>query len=417
MRGRWASRKQVRIVLALLLVAVGLQVAAQPAMAGGVDTDDGRFAAGVYNLTPYTWTLVKSEAPQSCDAYVIVGGCWQQLPAATLAPGASTNYILAQNYQQVYSSLYSYVYGYNGWFTYRVDVAGAPAEYITIAVSQAYRSGVYGNDVPALRQFITTTAPPDDYNPGSNPDPYPAPATPDPQLTYQVGVPQEFDLTYTLIGNHTVDAKTSAGAALAKLLDGLCSASTGTGCSFAQEGQIAWSSGDPGSPYLATNCAPPNGLPSSYTVSYEVAQSQAFTVGGGISATAQFQLGEVFANSVTVSVEAEHEWRQTSTFTRTSTITIPAGDIGLLFVAPTVAVATGTLTLTSPNSTFTVTNFSETRSGVTRDALTPAYNVLTYARPMTPTELSVHCPAPPTAQPGRAADRSALPGNQATRGI
>ena len=52
---------------------------------------------------------------------------------------------------------------------------------------------------------------------------------------------------------------------------------------------------------------------------------------------------------------------------------------------------TGTLVVSDGSSTFTATNFSETRSGVTTNALTPAYDVITKVRPMTAGELRVHC--------------------------
>ena len=48
-----------RVVLSLLVAGAGSALFASPAAAGGVDCDTGILTAAVYNVTPYTWTLVQ----------------------------------------------------------------------------------------------------------------------------------------------------------------------------------------------------------------------------------------------------------------------------------------------------------------------------------------------------------------------
>ena len=52
----------------------------------------------------------------------------------------------------------------------------------------------------------------------------------------------------------------------------------------------------------------------------------------------------------------------------------------------------GTLQVTTGPATFTITNFSETRSGVTRDNLTPAYDDIVLVNPMSAADLAQFCP-------------------------
>jgi hypothetical protein len=60
-------------------------------------------------------------------------------------------------------------------------------------------------------------------------------------------------------------------------------------------------------------------------------------------------------------------------------------------VIPTVGKIVGTLVVTNGSATFTATNFTQLHEGVTRDNLSPAYDVVTKVRPMTPAELTSHC--------------------------
>jgi hypothetical protein len=104
---------------------------------------------------------------------------------------------------------------------------------------------------------------------------------------------------------------------------------------------------------------------------------------------------------VSVSIDGQHQWTDVQTFTRSSTADVPPHDIASVFVVPVVGKVPGTLVVSNSTATYTITNFGEQRSGVStstlagvdppQDTLTPAFNVLTKVRPMTPAELSNHC--------------------------
>jgi hypothetical protein len=126
-------------------------------------------------------------------------------------------------------------YGYDAFMTYRVDILGGPAEYVTVALSQAQCFGEYGDCRPALRQFITTQPPPANYDPATNVEAPPAPLVVNPQFTFQVFHPQDWDLTYTPIGAWTVDASTDLGASFVNLLNSYCGGDKDA-CSFEQKG-------------------------------------------------------------------------------------------------------------------------------------------------------------------------------------
>jgi hypothetical protein len=416
MRGA-RRRLQVATVVAMLCM-LGTAVLASPAMAGGVDTDTGDFAAGVYNVTPYPMTLVAAATPETgaCSS-----SCWLQRPASTIAPGEAMVYRLAPNFIGGGGITFSDEFGYDGWMTYRVDVLGGPPEYVTISLSQRFSNGVFGNNIPALRQFITSAPPAASYDPGPNPDALPAPLTTSPQLTYQPFAPQPFDLTYTLTGNHTVDASSNLGQALADVLNAICNGDKSNTCSFAQTGPLTWGIGTPVNTGIGFNCTsktptggssgrraasssgvgdepkpppqPPENDPNYFLIDYEDSQSASLTVGGSVSVGTKFNLFDSISGSISVKLEAEHEWQQVQSYTRETKVYIPDNSAAHVWVAPVVGKVTGTLTLTTGPATFTITNFSETRDGVAKDDLTPAFDVITNTRPMTPTEKSKLCPS------------------------
>ena len=65
---------------------------------------------------------------------------------------------------------------------------------------------------------------------------------------------------------------------------------------------------------------------------------------------------------------------------------------GTIWTAPVIGTVKGTLVVTTGPATFTVTNFCETRSGVTRDNLTPAYDDIMLVQPMSAADLAQFCP-------------------------
>jgi hypothetical protein len=90
-------------------------------------------------------------------------------------------------------------------------------------------------------------------------------------------------------------------------------------------------------------------------------------------------------------VEASHQWTETQAISRQTTLDIPPDSIAFLWVTPVVGKVTGTLVVSNGSSTFTADNFSETHSGVTKDALTPAFDTITRVRAMTAAEHQSYC--------------------------
>ncbi len=397
--GRAVKRLMLIVCVAGLWAGAGSAVFASSAMAGGPIESTGIYAAGIYDLTPYPWTLVESSTPELGRCANTGTTCWDKAPAQTIAPGAAMIYQVKPNFASGDGRVLA-EYGYDAWMTYRVDILGGPPEYVTVAISQLACFGFDGDCIPALRQFITSTPPPKSYDPGPNPEAAPAPLIAKPQLTFASG-PTPWDLTYAPTGEWTIDASTADGASFARLLNQYCGTNTAA-CTFAQHGPITYGIGDPGRPYAATNCTggaaaksagstTTQDEPNYFTVEYEASQAASLTVGGGVTASTELKLLGVVGNEVSVSVEAEHEWEEIKSITRETKIFIPSNDIGFVWVIPVVGKVTGTLTVSAGAATFKVTNFSESRSGVSQDPLTPAYNVITKVRPMTAAERKDHC--------------------------
>jgi hypothetical protein len=82
---------------------------------------------------------------------------------------------------------------------------------------------------------------------------------------------------------------------------------------------------------------------------------------------------------------------------------IPSNNIASIWVAPVVGKVRGTLAVSNGSATFTATNFSEARSGVAKDPLTPAFNVITQIRPMTASEYKANCVNPSSGNLGNGA--------------
>jgi hypothetical protein len=122
-----------RVVLVLAVAAVcsgvGSALFASPALAGGVNTENGYLSGALYNVTPYTLREVAEGSPVSCivPGYQNIPNCWQlQHPAAVIAPGASTGFTLASNLLQepVLGNGYRTEIGYDAWITYRSTYSG-----------------------------------------------------------------------------------------------------------------------------------------------------------------------------------------------------------------------------------------------------------------------------------------------------
>jgi hypothetical protein len=395
--------RAVRRLVMLLGVTIfcaggGSALLAAPALAGDVNTDTGVLEAALYNVTPYPMTLVAAQTPGTTSQNPDGGDFWNTLPAGTIPVGGSMLYRVNAN-QDVSPGLCigDYLFGYDAYMTYRVDVLGGAPEYLTLAISGAkshspttcFGTFPQGDHDPQFNVYITSAPPPAGYDPAVSPPP--AAATANPQVTYAHNQPTLYDQSFQITGDYTVDASSNLGAPFVNVLNALCGGAANTACSFTQHGPLTWGIGDPGSPFVATNCSAAGAPTTQYTVQYTDAQSASLTVGGGVSVSAQFNLFDVVGNSVSVSVEASHQWTETTSITRSTTVDIPPNDIAFLWVTPVVGKVTGTLVVSNGSSTFTANNFSETRSGVTKDALTPAFDAITKARPMSSGERQSFC--------------------------
>ena len=386
-----------------LCASGGSALLATPAVAGDVNTNTGVLEAALYNVTPYPMTLVASRTPGTTSQNPNGGDFWNTPPAGTIPVGGSMLYRVNANQNETGGiCIGDYLLGYDAYMTYQVDVLGGSPEYLTVAISGAQShspTGCFGtfpvgNNEPAFNVYITSAPPPANYDPAASPGTPPAAATASPQITYAHNVPTLFDQTFQIVGNYTVDASSNLGAPFVNVLNALCSGATSTTCSFTQEGPLTWGIGDPGSPFVATNCGAAGGPTNQFTVGYTDQESASLTVGGGVSASAQFTLLDVVSNSVSVSVEASHQWTETQGISRQTTLDIPPNSIAFLWVTPVVGKVTGTLVVSNGSSTFTADNFSETHSGVTKDALTPAFDTITKVRAMTAAEDQSYCAHP-----------------------
>ena len=397
-----ARRMVLVLAAAVLWGGVGSGLLTSTAAAGGVD-DQGRLAAAVYNFTPYTWTLVSAQQGAPCPYNDPTGQnrCWAQLPPQTVAPGASPIYQLDPNDSE--SALFGLKFGYDAYFTYRVDVLGGAPEYVTIGISQCQCSGTYGNSIASVQEWNTVAPPPAGYQAASLAAPGPQTATP--QLGAQPG-PQLFDVTMSVAGNFTVDASKDLGSPFVAILNSACGGADNTSCSFTQTGPVTYGPGALGDEQPGQNCdlgpsppageLPPNSDPNYKVIEQSVTQSASLSVGAGVTVSAEFSLFGTISSEASVSVEAEHEWEEVQTFTRDTKVYIPSNSWGFAWWAPTVGRVTGTVVAKIGSATFTATNFTEVRSGVTgvTDPLkqpTPAFNVVTKTRPMTAAELAKFC--------------------------
>ncbi len=391
---RVARRLVTVLAAAVLWAAAGSALLTSPAFAGNVDSN-GFLNAAVYNSTPYTMTLVTAQTIATADGGCATG-CWYTQPAQTLAPGAGSLFQLGHNTSQSY--LFSNFYGYDGYFTYRVDVVGGAPEYITVGISQAQSNGIYGNNVPAVDVWNTVAPPPAGYDPASRQAP--GTQTANPQLTYAHETPTHFDQTISLAGgNYSIDASTPQGQPFVELLNGACASGASASCAFTQSSLTY----GPGQLTLARQfqeCVGGGGGSGNNagydTVTYAGSQSASLSVGGGLSSSVEGTIFGVVTLGASISVDAEKQWEDTVTVSRTAEAYMPANTIGFIWVAPTVGTITGTFVATIGGATFTAKNFSEVRSGVPGPsdplhAPTPAFNAVVKVRPMTASEKTQWC--------------------------
>lgn len=393
--GRGRMRRSVLILAtAAASWCAGSTVLTSSASAGGIDANSGVLTAAVYNVTPYTMTLVQSGARDSVGGVVSL----QTIPAATVAPGGASLFALYANYNIRCGP--GYQYGYDGYFTYRVDPLGAPSEYLTVAITQLAVSfdgtgcGLSGR-YPEVDVYVTSAPPPAGWNPADHPGTPPAAGPSTPQTTYTHNTPTLFDQSFSIAGNWTVDAQSPLGRAFDDMLNAFCSG-TSPNCSFTQTAPITWGSGTPKPSGQSINCAAPRAGadPVEFELDYAGSQEATLSVGAGVSASTEADILGLVGVKASVDVEAQKEWSKINTFTRKAYVELLPQQTGRIWTAPAVAVVKGDLVFRTGTASFTVTNFYQTRSGVTKDDMTPAYNSITQIRSATAAELAKFCRAP-----------------------
>jgi hypothetical protein len=357
----------------------------------------------IVNLTPYTWTFVTKGASNTSPN----NNYWNTNFPATLKPGDGFTYSIRPQ------ANYATTRKYNGFFTYKVDTV-SHTEYLTVDLEGAHCTGIcFDRDGPPLvPAAYNATRPPDTHNGYSDTDF--GPATPNPEIGWSTSGStyvfppnhnSDFDFTFEAHGNYTLDASQSPPQ-IPALINALCANVSGTTCSFTQVGDIRWSIGDPVAqtgtikscdsvpPSLSTGRAvtnPPADLPDWHEVSVEAKRTKSVSVGGSLTASAEASLFGVIDTEVSAKIGVEHEWSESTTFEKTTRVYVPRNWVAGIWVAPVIGKVTGTLVVATKNATYTITNFTQTASGVSRDLTTPAFNIMTNSRQMTPQEWQAVC--------------------------
>jgi hypothetical protein len=359
------------------------------------DDAEGRIA----NLTPYTWTLAETGRNGSNVEN------WDKASIpATVKPGESFVYRL-----HPYGK-YATTRQYSGFFTYRADTLNH-AEYLTLDLEGTHCTGIcFARDGPGLvpKAFNATAAPRHNnvfqYDFG--------PSTPNPEIGWTSSgsanvfpnLDSDFDFTFQTRGTYTLDAA-KAPPQLSALINAMCAGGAGTKCSFTPIGSIHWGIGDLDKQTSVKSCGaeppepsgsrqlgrPPAEDPDWHEVSVEAKRKRSVSIGGSLTGSAEVHLFGVIDSEVSAKIGIEHEWSDTKTFEKTTRIFVPQDWIAGVWVAPVVGKISGTLVVSTSLATYTITNFEEVATGVSRDLLTPAFNIITSSRQMTVQEYHSLC--------------------------
>lgn len=391
----------------LALTAAGAPVAAKArahrpsgaiAPSARIADFQGADAVGIFrNLTPYPMTFVQSDLDAHWDA---------DFPKA-LRPGEQFIYRLAPLNHYATTDLY------NGVFTYKADAIHGP-EYLSLRLYGAHCTGICKDERPLGVSVYTGTRTPV-YDRYRGWDFGPPPANPEIAWTSSgraevfprfLAPPYtaDFDYTFQTKGTYTLDAS-KAPPQLAELLNSLCAGASGTTCSFTKTGDIHWGTGalDMQTSVKSCGAKPPTGAvkrisgtppadsPDWHEVTVEAKRERSVSFGGSLTGSTELNLFGVIDSEVSLTVGTEHEWSDTRTFEKTTRIYVPQNWVAGVWVAPVVGKVTGTVVVSTAVASYTITNFEETASGVSKDLTTPAFNIITYSRPMTAEEYQRLC--------------------------
>ena len=135
-----------RVVLVLLVAGAGSALWASAASAGGDRLGTGYYEAGVYNVTPYPVDAGGGE--HASGGGRCGGSCWNPAPANTI-PARRRNALGAE--PELHRGRWDHL-ECQLWVRRLDDLQGGRSrgstEYVTVALSQSYTNGVYGNNIP-----------------------------------------------------------------------------------------------------------------------------------------------------------------------------------------------------------------------------------------------------------------------------
>ncbi len=410
-------------LLAVVCLGVCLGTASSAgAQPGGLYGGDYR--GYITNLTPYTLHFDRAWGSGPSGATNLPEDPDHPIPQE-IQPGESFNWVIYYNYDSQGTFTY-FTFG----LQYHADTTSGP-EVLTFTVNgcpkQEYGArcdfrGYYyrGPDNHDLQISYTVTpasgGKAEIFPVRDSGGEYPPPYAPD--VKWEVG------------GNFSLDAaKDSDNKAVADVVNALCDGSAGTTCAFKPTSPMLWGLGPATKAAQAEDCTRPSGSsqgspgggdatpppppeldPDWNELKYEQSQTASVSFGGGLTLSAEASIFKIVSVEVAVSVEAEHEWEQTKTFAKSSKVFIPLYHLAQIWTAPTEAKVVGTLVASQMNpedptsavATYTISNFTEARSGVsrtftetvdgvTRQVTQPAFNVIVINREMTPAEYQAKC--------------------------
>jgi hypothetical protein len=348
---------------------------------GGLD-NHGDVWGRVSNLTPYTWTLVTAK---SCDECANLGDVeppqkvepgQDYVYAAALASGDRANFLNTE-------------WNFNTTIVYRAQTVSGPED-LTIRITGCHCTGlVFPNSEISVQIY--------------NSDPHG-------EIGWTQSDPVFSDVQFQVQGHFSIDAAKNPPQ-LVDVINALCAGATGTSCAFAATGPLTWGVGDPAYTRQAANCTiqpaaatavdpPPPPGPGWFRFSIKVTSKGSISVGGSLTGSTEVNLFGIIDAEVSARFGAEHEWSNSKSLEKTTQIYLPSNYIGSLRVVPVQGKVIGTLVVSNAVATYTITNFGEVQDGVSRDRLTPAFDVITTSHSMTPAELKDECHSATSAKRG-----------------